>query len=267
MGLPVAPSDDLPSRRETLIAYGTSCLAALVWIACVIPGAVLADPTHSDDLATPMARAALLILPALLLLVTGPIALLIASRPEALRSLLASGDAFVTLFSVGILLHHRRGDVGRLVAAIGLAVLFVVSVRDAVRPSRAGPPDRDAPVAQGGLRLALALLGLLAPASLLIRGSGEPASSLAPYAYVAISALGSRISTGVLGLRMTAALLFMAVSAHLAISIRYGLGDGVPPIDRFTAAGVAAVCIAVASFAVAACWVVELWVRLRRTAS
>jgi hypothetical protein len=261
----VAPPDDLPSPRETSLAYGTTGLAALVWIACVVPGVVLADATLADDLATPMARGALLILPALLLLITGPIAVLISGRPETLRSLLASGDAFVALFSAGVMLHARRGDTSRLVAAIGLLVLFAVAVRDAIRPAFAAPSPDGAPLRRGGgLRLALALAALLMPASLLTRNSGERASLLAPFAYVALSALGSWLARGVIGLRLTAALLLVGVSAHLAIAIRYAIEDAAPPYERWTIAGGAAFGFALVTLAVTAMWTIGLGLRLRR---
>lgn len=266
----MAPPDDLPSPRETSLAYGTTGLAALVWIACVVPGVVLQDATLSDDLATPMARGALLILPALLLLITGPIAVLISGRAETLRSLLASGDAFVALFSAGVMLHARHGDKSRLVAAIGLLLLLAVAIRDAIRPALAAPAP--APVANetvrrtgGGLRLALSLAALLMPASVLTRNTGERASLLAPFAYIAISALGSWLARGVIGLRLTAALLLAAVSAHLAVAIRYAIEDAVPGLERWTIAGGFAFGFALVTLGVTVLWVLGLALRLSRS--
>ncbi len=265
----MALPDDLPSPRETSLAYGTTGLAALVWIACVVPGAVLRDGGLSDDLATPMARGDLFLLPALLLLVTGPIAILLAARADSMRSLLAAGDAFVTLFAAGILLHTRHGDPARLVAVLALAVLFVVAVRDAFRPAKAGPPpptDASGVVAGGGgsLRLALALTALLMPASLLTRGPAERASYLAPFAYVAISALGSRLSRSLVGLRLTAALLLVGVSIHQAVAIRYAVEEAKPEATGWTPAGYAALGLAVLCFLSTGVWSAVLGWRLRR---
>lgn len=260
----MAPPDDLPSPRETSLAYGTTGLASLAWIACVIPGTVLLDPSVPEDFATPMTRGALLILPALLLLITGPIAVLLASRPESMRSLLAAGDAFVTLFAAGVFLHGRNGDLSRLVAALALVGLAVVAIRDAVLPARAGPATADAPgPAGGGLRLALASFALLMPTSLLMTGSRERASLLAPFAWVAISALGSRIARGAAGLRLTAAVLLAGVSAHLAVAVRYAVEEGEPATSSWRAAGLVAFGLAAAAFLVTTLWAIGLALRLR----
>ena len=266
----MALPDDLPSPRETTLAYGTTGLASLVWIACVVPGAILADPSVASDLATPMARGALFLLPALLLLVTLPIAMLLASRPDSMRSLLASSDAFVTLFAAGILLAGRNGDTPRLVAALALLVLCIVAVRDAFRPAKAGPrPEADAAgvVAGGGgsLRLALAVTALLMPASLLTRGPVERASYLAPFAYVALSALGSRLAHGLVGLRLTAALLLVGVAIHQIVAIRYAVEDGVPPATGWTPAGYGALGIGALCLVITGVWSTVLALRLRRT--
>ncbi len=236
-----------------------------MWIACVVPGVELQNATLSDDVATPMARGPLLILPALLLLVMGPIGVLLAGRPDTLRSLLASGDAFVALFAAGVLLHDRQGDVARLIAAIGLLVLLAVAIRDAIRPVYAAPVPEGTPLRSGGgLRLALALVALLMPASLLMRTAGERASLLGPFAYVAISALGSRIARTTLGLRLTAALLLALVSAHLSVAIHYGVEDALPAFERWTIAGRGAFALALVTFGVTALWAVGLALRLRR---
>lgn len=266
----MALPDDLPSPRETTLAYGTTGLASLVWIACVVPGAVLADPSVPGDVATPMARGAIYLLPALLLLVTGPIAILLAARADSMRSLLAAGDAFVTLFAAGILLARRHGDVPSLVAALALLVLCVVAVRDAFRPAKAGPrpvPDATGAVAGGGgsLRLALAVTALLMPASLLTRGVVERASLLAPFAYVAISALGSRLARGLLGLRLTAAVLLVGVSVHQIVAIRYSVEDGQPESVGWTAAGYGALGTAVLCLVTTSVWSAGLALRARRS--
>jgi hypothetical protein len=189
-----------------------------------------------------------------------------------MRSLLAAGDAFVTLFASGILLAGRHGDRPRLIAALALLVLFFVAVRDAFRPAKAGPPpapDASGAVAGGGgsLRLALAITALLMPASLLTRGTVERASLLAPFAYVALSALGSRLARGLLGLRLTAALLLVGVAIHQVVAIRYAVEDGKPPATGWTGAGYGALGIAALCLVATAAWSAVLGLRVRRAPS
>ena len=252
----MAALNDLPSPLEKRLAYGTAVLSSLLWVACVVPGAVLADPSLPDDLSTPMYRGALLLVPALLLLVACPVAAVLATHPLGVRALLAWGDAFVTLYTATALAAGHPSRVG-VVAAIGLAVLGAVSVRDAIRIGRAAAkdPPEDVPPRANDARLALSLLALLTPASVLARGAGERASWLAPFAFVALGALGERFSHDLRGLRRTCAGCLVVLGAHLVISVRYALNEGRPPIVGWTWAGWAAFTL---TFVVLACPV--LWV-------
>src|SRR5262245_61867947 len=170
----------------------------------VIPGTWAPGDTSSDDRWTPLARGAPLLLPALLLLIAGPISGVLCRGPTALRALLAAGDAYVTgVFAVGLYATHDR-DPALLVATAFLTIMCLVALRDAVVVLKDGAAD----TGWGGdpavpprsfrttdVRLALSMLVLLTPAQLFAEPNRERASLLAPFAYVAISALGSRFST------------------------------------------------------------------------
>jgi hypothetical protein len=255
----VATPDDLPSRPETRYAYAISVLASLVWVACVIPGVRLADPTRPDDLATPMARGALLLVPALLLLVACPIAAVLSNHPLGLRALLAWGDAFVTGYTAVALAVARPGRVViGLVPALG--VLTLVSVRDAIRIGRASAvePPVDMPPRYTDVRLACAILALLAPASLLASGTDERASWLAPFAFVAVGALGERFARTVRSLRRTFTACLAILGAHLVIAVRFSLVEGSPKTLAWTWAGRAAFGLSCAILVVSLVWLASL---------
>ena len=112
----MASSDDLPSPLEKRLAYGTAVVSSLLWVACVVPGAVLADPMLPDDLSTPMARGALLLVPALLLLVACPVATVLSTHPLSLRAILAWGDAFVTIYTATALAASHPGRIAGVAA-------------------------------------------------------------------------------------------------------------------------------------------------------
>jgi hypothetical protein len=232
----VAPHADRPTRAENFVAYAAATLATLVWTASVLPGVRLADPATSDDLAAPMLRGPLLILPALLLLVAGPVTTIITHGVVGLRALLAAGDAFVALFAAAALAGTHTGDPGRWVFAGVLFLIGAVAVRDTVVALRVAQPpvaaySEDAPEGEApparwaDLRLAFAILALLTPPSLLARADLERGSLLAPFGYIAVSAFGARFSSGVRGLRITASVLFAMLALHLLISLRYVMSD------------------------------------------
>jgi hypothetical protein len=241
----VSLDDPPPSRLETLAAYGAAGLATLAWVGCVVPGARLADPAAPDDLATPMARGAILLLPALVLFVTGSVGTTLAHRRNALRAALAAGDAFVALYMAGAVWWTRVRDSGTTVLVLLLAVVGLLSVRSAAQALRA-PPGTD-PRRFADLRLGIAILVLAAPASLLAAPGRERASLLAPFAYVALSAAGARIARTVVSLRLTAAILMTVIAAHLVVAIHYvlrGALPGVPASIDLTWAGHATIAVA-----------------------
>jgi hypothetical protein len=250
----VAPPDDRPTRAENVAAYAAATLATLVWTASVLPGVHLDDPAASDDLAAPMLRGPLLILPALLLLVAGPVTTVIARGVVGLRALLAAGDAFVALFAAAALAGTRSSDHARWVFAAVLLLIGVVAVRDTVLAFRVAerdpgpdglePAPSDAPPPRwADLRLALAILVLLTPPSLLAVADLERASLLALFGYVAISAFGARSSRGPAGLRLTASVLFAALALHLLVTVSFVLRrEGEGP-SRWTWCGWATVAL------------------------
>jgi hypothetical protein len=265
----VAPHDDRPSRAETVVAYAAATIATLVWTASVLPGVHLADPAVSDDLAAPMLRGPLLILPALLLLVAGPVTTVITRGAVGLRALLAAGDAFVALFAAAALAGTRTGDPARWAFAGVLALIGAVAVRDTVLALRASQPEApwdgsDAPPGEpppprwADLRLAFALLVLLTPASLLARAGLERASLLAPFGYVAVSAFGARFARGPQGLRLTASVLFALLALHLLVTLRLVMREDGVGVASWTWCGWATVGLAAALFAATAARVVIL---------
>ncbi len=276
----MAPPDDLPSPRETFLAYAVATASSLVWIACVVPGVDLAEGGTPNDHATPMARATLLIVPALLFLVAGPVGAVLARSPSGYRALLAAADAFITFFFAGALWFSGPRDLVRSIVSLGLVVVGGIAVVECVRaaragdepdpspsgsdPARSGPEPATSDPGRGGIRLALSVLFLLTPASLLAGTGGERASFLAPFAVVAVSALGGRLARTLVDLRLTTALLLAILAAHLAISVRYALNEGLPPPLRWTAAGWVAFGLSLAVLVLSGLWTAVLCARRRR---
>jgi len=283
----MAPPDDLPSPRETGLAYAVATASSLVWIACVVPGVELAEGGIPNDHATPMARATMLIVPALLFLVAGPVGAVLARNIAGYRSLLAASDAFIAFYFGGALWFKGPHDTARILVSLGLVAVGIAAVIESVRAARAGtsteetegepgatPDVGDGPPlsaaesegGRGGVRLALSILILLTPASLLAEGGGERASYMAPFAFVAVSALGGRLSRTLTDLRLTTALLLVILGGHLAISVRYALNEGLPHPLRWTAAGWVAFGLTFAVLALASLWAAVLISRRRSLA-
>jgi|GEM_PF-2348675 len=291
----MAPPDDLPSPRETFLAYAVATASSLVWIACVVPGVDLAEGGIPNDHATPMARATMLIVPALLFLVAGPVGAVLARNVSGYRALLAASNAFISFFFAGALWFKGPHDLARILVTLGLVAVGIAAVIECVRAARVeepsepadgapseaedGEPDAsldadrgpepspaDSETGRGGWQLALSILILLTPASLLAEGGGERASYLAPFAFVAVSALGGRLGRTLTDLRLTTALLLVILAAHLAISVRYALNEGLPHPLRWTAAGWVAFGLTFAVFALASLWAGVLVARRRRLA-
>src|SRR5262245_41904709 len=243
-------NDAVPGRAETVLAYATAALASLVWVGCVAPAIRVDGIGREDDALTPMARGALLLLPALLLLIPGPVASLLTRGPSAHRALLACGDAFVALWTGGAVWAVGAHGGATTVIVIVLFLIAGLAVRDAVLGLSAGgetgeedtPPP---PPRYGDLRLMISLLALLTPVSLVTVGGQERASLLAPFAYVAVSSLGSRGSDGERGLRLTAATLHALVAAHLVVALRYVIVEVEPEPRSWTWPGCVTMALAV----------------------
>src|SRR5262245_39747959 len=191
--MPLDPA--VPRPLEVRFAYATAAAASLAWVTCVMPGARLADPAALDDLATPMHRGAIYLVPALFLLIAMPIAAVLARHAMALRGLLAWSSVFVTLYAAIAVVASAPRAFG-WVPAVALAAVGAVSLRAPLRIGRVGSLDgpADIPSSAADVRVALSLLFLLTPADVLIRGSEERASLLMPFVFVAIGAVGERWS-------------------------------------------------------------------------
>lgn len=242
-----SPDAVLPTKIETILSYTCAAVASLVWMGGVVPGTwAPGDDARADDRWTPLARGAPLLLPALLLLIAGPISGVLCRGPTALRALLAAGDAYVTgVMAVALYATHDR-DPALLVAMAFLTIICLVALRDAVVVVKDGGADtgwRGDPAAPPrsfrttDVRLALSMLVLLTPAQLFAEPHRERASLLAPFAYVAISALGSRFATTERSLRLTGTVLVALVASHLVVAVRYVLGEGESAGRRWTWAG------------------------------
>ena len=223
-------ADETPTRMEAFTAYSLSAITTLLWIGCVLPAGPLTHPeAGGSDAAVPIHREAVLLVPALLLLVLVPTGCTLARRVHGMRSVLAGTDAFVALFSgtaLGLALwamadhDWARLDIPSLVAVLLLFVLGLMSGWEAWRHAR-GERPRPIPRAFAGARLAICILVLVVPGHLLLHPHVERASLLAPFAFIAVSAAGAGIARGLRGLRRTAAILQVLLAAHVFITLRY----------------------------------------------
>lgn len=214
-----------PTRTQAVLAYCLSAATTLIWIACVIPAGVLADPSLLDELATPMHREAILLVPALLLLIALPVGFTLSRREEGLIAVLSSTDAFVAFYAgIALTLSHPITGVPAFVAVGLLFVLGSLSSLEAWRAARAGR-DEERTVPQGlrGARLALCVLVLMIPADFLLEDGAELASWLGPFVFVALSAAGVRLSRTGHGLRFTASMLQLLIAIHVIVTISYTL--------------------------------------------
>ena len=239
----MAPPDDPAGPLELRLAYAGATLASLVWVGCVLPGAVLLDPTTSPDAATPMARGPLLLLPALLLLVSGPVGTTLARGGTALKALLSSGEAFVPLFVTGAVWRAGMRD-----PAVLVLTLRAVPATDAAGVTLNGAKPW---FARPDVRLAAAVLALVVPTSLISSPGHERASLLLPFVYVAISSFGCRYASTERGLRLVASILLVLVAAHLVVTIRFLLVDGSPAAGRWTWSGLTTFALALGVLAAA----------------
>jgi hypothetical protein len=271
----VAANGDVPSRSENVAAYAAATLATLVWVGTTLPGVVPVDPAAPADSATPMVRQTLLLIPALLLLVAGPVATVLARAAVTIRALLACGVAFVGLFAAGALLSmHPSDPVQRGIVGL-FALVGVLAIRDAVVTVRRAGSGETAEASSGesspppgaDLRLAIAILVLLAPSSLLAIPDLERASFVAPFAFVAIGGIGERFARRSSGLRLTSAILYALLSAHVVVTLRFALYEGGEDVTRWTWCGWATALLGAALLAANGAWVAILLRHRRRAPS
>jgi hypothetical protein len=223
------------ARAPVWPAYAIAGLTTLLWVGCSLPAGIPLGGSLSDDAGTPLHRQPWALVPGLVLLVLMPVAMTLTVGRQGRLGVLAATDAFLTLYA-GLVLTFRsdvpdplqpRG----LVALLLLAALYVLGVLSIAETRRVLRGELGAPAGGlGGARLALCLLVLVVPAWPLLVPGQERASLLAPFLFVAVSAAGARLARGPAGLAFTAAVLHLALAAHVLVSLRFTVLHDVPRI-------------------------------------
>lgn len=257
----------LPTARGRAIAYAISMLGTLLWIGCVLPAGRIADG-WLEDLSTPLGREAWLLIPALLLLIVGPVGVILSRTRIGLAAVLASTDAFVAFYMATALTMWGAFQGTVSAALVGLLWgVGAMSAIEVVRLLRLGP-DADVTPYLRGLRLALCILALLTPSWVLVQGGRELASLLVPYAIIAVGAGGAAMARTELGLRLTTAILHLAFAVHVFVVLRYTIFDAAdhqrPAILEVTAFGWYTLGVSVLILLLAAAQVVRLGRRVLR---
>lgn len=235
---------EAPTRGEGLVAYVLSALTTLLWVGCVLPAGAPLTEGMGSDATTPVHRDAILIVPALLLLVIMPVGCTLARRPRGMRAVLAGVDAFVALYvAIALVSVGFVGDAPSIVAVLTLFALGAMALVEVVRYT-ASTSDTFDQSALCGARLALALLVLILPLHIVMHPQVERASLLAPFVFIAASAGGSRIARHMRGLRRTAAVLQLVLAVHLLITLRYTVFRTDPGIGELYVSGKATLALA-----------------------
>ena len=234
---------EAPTRGEGLVAYVLSTLTTLLWVGCVLPAGAPVMPDMGSDAGTPVHRDAILIVPALLLLVIMPVGCTLAVRPRGMRAVLAGVDALVALYvAIALVTVGFVSDPPSIVAVVTLFALGGMALVEVVRYTTSTSDTFDQS-ALCGARLALSLLVLILPLHILMHPQVERASLLAPFVFIAISAGGSRIARHMRGLRRTAAVLQLVLAIHLGISLRYSVFRTDPAIEELYVSGKATLAL------------------------
>lgn len=235
---------EAPTRGEGLTAYVLSALTTLLWVACALPAGESVSPGAGSDATTPVHRDAILIVPALLLLIAMPVGCTLARRPRGMRAVLAGVDSFVALYvAIAMLAVGFVGDGPSFVALVTLFALGAMAGVEVVRYTNA-TSDHIEQSALCGARLALSLLVLILPLHIVMHPEVERASLLAPFVFIAASTGGSRIARHMRGLRRTAAVLQLVLAVHLLISLRFTIFRTDPGIGALYWSGVATLVLA-----------------------
>lgn len=240
-------------------AYLLTAATTLLWVACVLPAGPAQIAQDHRDATTPMHREALLLVPALVLLVLLPVGMTLARRRRGARAVLAGTDAFVALYA-GIALggSPTRGDPA---ARILLGVLLVLGVLSLLEAWRCTRPEGRRPVwpALKGLRLAICLIVLMTPPDLLLSDQHERASLLAPFFLVALGAGGAVLVRSLAGLRAVSGLTQLLLAAHVVVTLRLTLQEGTPRLAGLGLSGQAALVLGIGvGVAAAVQWVLLL---------
>lgn len=244
---------EAPTRTEALLAYALSALTTLLWVACVLPAGELAVPGRTGDDAVPLHRAAILLVPALLLLIATPVGCTLARRERGMRALLATTDAFVAFYvAIALWTGGRITDLPTTVAALLLVLVGALSVAETVRATRWRDESLSPPQLLAGARLAICMLVLVVPLYVLFRPDVERASLLAPFFFIALGAGGARMASTMRGLHRTGALVQLVLAAHILITLRYTVHATDPALTRVFPAGEVTLGLGIAVLAVAA---------------
>ena len=238
-------------RAQALAAYALSTLATLVWVACVLPAGPLLNGVSDTDAATPMHREALLLVPALMLLVLLPVGITLAQQRRGALAVLASTDAFVALYAaatVALLLPFE--DVATRVLIIVLTAVGLLSVIEALRCMRRTERRLRRRLLRG-LRLACCLLVIMIPAKLLLEDGVDRASLLAPFLVIAVSAGGALMFHSTAALHATSGLIQIALATHVLVTVQYTLHDQTPAFQAIAWPGYVAWMLAGALVAAA----------------
>ena len=217
------------------MAYALSATTTLLWLGCVLPSGPLIGPAPHDDSATPFFREGLLLVPAVLLLVLLPVGSALTRRFRGGLALLASTDAFIATYAAIAAWLSSPRDAATGVFSGLLLVVGVLSGAEAVRTTRA--TERPTARWSQGSRLAICILVLMVPANWLMQSHVERASYLAPFFVVAVSAAGANLARSTLMLRLTSAIIQLALAVHLIVTLRYTLFSGSPPIEKLSIFG------------------------------
>ena len=230
-------ADPTPSSRASaLVAYALSATTTLLWVGCVLPSGPLAQPAPHDDVATPFYREGLLLVPAVLLLVLLPVGCALTRRIRGGQALLAATDAFIATYAAIAIWVTSPKDLATGIFALLLLLLGVMSATESIRTSRAQHPRR-AHAWMKGSRLAICIMVLMVPAGWVMESNVERASYLAPFFVVAVSAAGALLARTTITLRMTSAVIQLALAIHVVITLRYTLFTGTPQISRLSVFG------------------------------
>jgi len=245
-------------------AYLLAAATTFLWVACSLPAGPAQIATDHRDATTPIHREAILLVPALLLLVLLPVGMALARRVRGALSVLASTDAFVAVYAgMALGTSPTRDDPA---ARIMLGILLVLGLLSAVEAWRCTRPDGNAlkVPALRGVRLAICLIVLMTPPDLLLSDQRERASLLAPFLLVTLGSGGALMVKTLPGLRAVCGLVLVLVAAHLVVTLRLTLHEGDPPLAALGLSGQATLALAIAVAVLAAVHWVFLLREVRR---
>lgn len=241
-------------------AYLLTAATTFLWVACVLPAGPAQILQDHRDATTPMHREAVLLVPALVLLVLLPVGMTLARRRRGALAVLASTDAFVAIYA-GLALGSSptRDDPA---ARVLLGVLLLLGALSALEAWRCTRPEgrRILWPPLKGLRLAICLVVLMTPPDLLLSDQRERASLLAPFFLVTLGAGGALIVRTLHGLRAVSGLTQLLLAAHVVVTLRLTLQEGDPRLAGLGLAGRAAFALGISVGVVA----VAQWVLLLR---